>query len=276
MQGIVFIGGGNMATALIGGMVASGTPAARFRIVEPFAPQRERLAQRFPGAVLADAVDGAVVAGAGLVVLAVKPQQMREACSALAPFVADVPAVLSIAAGTRSADISRWLGGFDRIVRAMPNTPALVGAGISGVYAAPAVAASARDAAATLLRAAGDVLHCAREDTLDPLTGVSASGPAYVFYFLEGLEAAARDAGFAADEARRLALATFAGSIRLAESSDTPFAALRAQVTSKGGTTERGVAALEAGDVKGAILRAVQAATRRATEMGEQFGRDED
>jgi pyrroline-5-carboxylate reductase len=274
MRGIVFIGGGNMATALVGGLLAASSPAASMRIVEPSAEQRAKLAARFPGVALCAAIDAQSVSVAQLVVLAVKPQQMREACAALAPHVREVGAVLSIAAGTRIADISRWLGGYARVVRAMPNTPALVGAGISGMYAAPGVDAGARDAAEAVLRAAGDVLHCEREATLDPVTGVSGSGPGYVFYLLEALEAAAREAGFGAADARRLALATFAGSVKLAQASDTDFAALRAQVTSKGGTTERGIAALEAGDVKGAIARAVRDATRRAAEMGDAFGRD--
>jgi len=274
MRDIVFIGGGNMAIALIGGMTAAGSPAARFRVVEPLAAQREKLATRFPGARLHEAPDADVVRGAGLVVLAVKPQQIREAAVALAPFVAGVPAVLSIAAGTRIADLSRWLGGYARIVRAMPNTPALVGAGISGLYASPDVADEAREAAETLLRAGGDVLRVDREETLDPVTGVSGSGPAYVFYVLEGLEEAARTMGFAAADARRLALETVAGAVKLAQASGADFATLRAQVTSRGGTTERGVAALEAGDVKGALLRAVQAATLRATEMGAEPGRE--
>jgi pyrroline-5-carboxylate reductase len=274
MQSIVFVGGGNMATALAGGMIASGTPAERFVVVEPSVEQRARLAGRFPGLRVVDAPGEAAVRDAGLVVLAVKPQHMREACASLVPYVRDVPGVLSIAAGTRIADIARWLGGYDRIVRAMPNTPALVGAGISGFYVSPTVPLAARDAARELLQAGGDVLDVEREATLDPVTGVSASGPAYVFYFLEGLEDAAHAMGFAPADARRLALATVAGAVELAQASDTPFATLRAQVTSKGGTTERGVAALEAGDVKGALLRAVQAATQRATEMGDLFGRD--
>lgn len=274
MQGIVFIGGGNMATALAGGMLAAGTPAAQVRIVEPSAEQRARLAARFPGVVVFEATGEDCLRAAQLVVLAVKPQQMREACTTLAPHVRDVGALLSIAAGTRIADISRWLGGYPRVIRAMPNTPALVGAGISGMYAAPGVDAGAREAAEAVLRAAGDVLHCEREAMLDPVTGVSGSGPGYVFYLLEALETAAREAGFGAADARRLALATFAGSVKLAQASATDFATLRAQVTSKGGTTERGIAALVAGDVKGAIGRAVQDATRRAVEMGDAFGRD--
>ncbi|HEX4885719.1 MAG TPA: pyrroline-5-carboxylate reductase, partial [Casimicrobiaceae bacterium] len=222
MQSIVFLGGGNMATALAGGMIAAGTPPQRFVVVEPAPGQRATLAAKFPGVRVVDAPTADALRDAGLVVLAVKPQHMREACASLAPLVRDVPAVLSIAAGTRIADVSRWLGGYDRIVRAMPNTPALVGAGISGLYASATVPAAAREAAEALLGAAGEVLRVEREATLDPVTGVSASGAAYVFYFLEGLEEAAQAMGFAPSDARRLALATLDGAVKLAQASDTP------------------------------------------------------
>ena len=274
MQDILFIGGGNMATALIGGMVAAGIPAARFRVVEPFAAQRDRLATRFPGAALHERTCREAVADALLVVLAVKPQQMREACGALAPFVGGAHAVLSIAAGARIADLARWLGGYQRIVRAMPNTPALVGAGIAGVYAPPAVDADGRAAAEAVLKAAGEVVWCDDEATLDAITGLSGSGPAYVFYFLEHMERAARELGLSAADARRLACRTFAGAVALAEHAGEEPATLRAQVTSKGGTTERGIAALEAAGAGAALAGAVKAATDRARELGEALGRD--
>ena len=206
--------------------------------------------------------------------LAVKPQHMRDAARALAPHVEHVPAILTIAAGIRSADLSRWLGGYRRIVRAMPNTPALIGAGISGVYAAPAVDAIARDAVATILSAAGELVWCAREDDLDAVTGVSGSGPAYVFYFLEALEQAARDLGMAPADARRLAYTTFDGAIKLAQRSDADPATLRAQVTSKGGTTERALATLEARGVKASFIDAVKDAAARAQQLGDEFGKD--
>jgi len=271
---IAFIGGGNMATALVGGMVAHGRAPSGLSIVEPHAEQRAKLAARFPGATLHERTTREAIGDATLVVLAVKPQQMRDACAALAPHVAAVPVVLSIAAGTRSGDISRWLGGYARIVRAMPNTPALVGAGISGVWSSPSVGANNRAAAAAILEACGEVVPVDREETLDAVTGVSASGPAYVFYLIESLEAAARAQGFDAASARRLAYATFAGSVKLAASSDEDCATLRARVTSKGGTTERGIAALESAHVREAIAAAVDAATKRATEMGDLLGRD--
>lgn len=270
----LFIGGGNMATALLGGMLVAGRAVGEFRVVEPFDTQRTRLAERFPGVELLAETNAHALRDVSLAVLAVKPQQMREACAALAPVVSGVRVVLSIAAGSRIADISRWLGGFDRIVRAMPNTPALIGAGIAGMYASPAVDAEGRDRANAVVAAAGEVVWCEQEAMLDAVTGVSASGPAYVFYFLEGLEQAARELGFSPAEARKLAYATFDGSVKLARASSDEPATLRAQVTSKGGTTERGIAALEAAGVKDAIVRAAKAAAHRAQEMGETLGDD--
>ena len=271
---VAFVGGGNMATALVGGMVAHGRAPSGFSIVEPSAEQRAKLAARFPGAALHERTTRESIDGAVLVVLAVKPQQMREACAAIAPFVGGVRAVLSIAAGTRIADIARWLGGYERVVRAMPNTPALVGAGIAGVYAPPAVDAAGRAAAVAVLEAAGEVVWCEDEAMLDAITGLSGSGPAYVFYVLEHMERAARELGLGAADARRLAYRTLSGAMKLAESSGEEPATLRAQVTSKGGTTERGIAALNEAGVGDAIVRAVKAATDRARELGDALGRD--
>jgi pyrroline-5-carboxylate reductase len=272
---VTFIGGGNMATALIGGRVAAGGTPADIRVVEPLPAPRDALAAKFAGIGVFAATTAAVIAGADAVVLAVKPQQMRTAARALAPHVADVGVIVTIAAGIRTADLSRWLDGYRRIVRAMPNTPALVGAGISGAYATPEVDAKAREIAAAILGAAGDVVWCAREDALDGVTAVSGSGPAYVFYVLEGLEQAARDLGFGAPDARRLAYATVAGAMKLAQQSDADPATLRAQVTSKGGTTERALATLEARGVKAGLIAAVKDAAARAKELGDEFGRDD-
>jgi pyrroline-5-carboxylate reductase len=269
-----FIGGGNMATALIGGRITAGASPRDFRVVEPLEAQRTALASRFAGVALFAAISRDAVAGAEIVVFAVKPQQMREAAQALAPHVADVPVVLSIAAGIRSADLSRWLGGYARIVRAMPNTPALVGAGISGLWTAPALDAAARDTAAAVLRAGGDVLWFDDEALLDAVTAVSGSGPAYVFYLLEAMENAAIDVGLAPAHARKLAYATVAGGMALAQKSDADPATLRAQVTSKGGTTARAIDTLERLGVKDAFVAAIRGAAARAKELGDEFGRD--
>ena len=273
---ITFIGGGNMATALIGGMHSRGHAVAEFHVVEPHADQRDRLAARFPGIAVSPETTAAAVAGAGVIVLAVKPQQMRAAAQALAaqlPRTAP-PVVLSIAAGIRLADLGRWLGGATRIVRAMPNTPALIGKGISGAFAPAGVDGAGRALAAEVLEAGGELVWVDSEPMLDAVTGVSGSGPAYVFYFLEALEEAARDLGFPAGDARRLAHATFAGAVALAQGSDVPPATLRAQVTSKGGTTERALAAMEKNSVKSSIIAAVNAAAERARELGDAFGSD--
>ncbi|HEX6136984.1 MAG TPA: pyrroline-5-carboxylate reductase [Casimicrobiaceae bacterium] len=264
-----FVGGGNMASAIIGGLVSHGAAATDLRVVEPLDPQRERLASRFAGLGLHAAVQAAAFDGADLVVLAVKPQQMREAARQLAPFVAAIPLLLTIAAGVRCADLARWLGGYGRIVRAMPNTPALIGAGISALYATPEARASAATAA-RVLEACGEVIWCEHERDLDAVTGVSGSGPAYVFYFLEALERAAVELGLEPSDARRLAYATFDGSVRLARQSSEAPAALRANVTSKGGTTARALEVLDAADVGGHFIAAVKAAAARAAELGDE------
>ena len=267
-----FIGGGNMATALIGGLVGAGARPADFHVVEPLAAQRDRLAARFAGMQLHDRVSGDALAASRMVVLAVKPQQMHGVADALAPFIATVPVVLSIAAGIRTRDLSRWLGGYRRIVRAMPNTPALIGRGITGVYADDSVATGEKGQVENVLRAAGEFVWCASEDQLDAVTGVSGSGPAYVFYLLEALERAGIDQGLAPDTARRLAYGTFAGAVALAQQSDEEPATLRANVTSKGGTTERGIGVLSARGVDAALREAVAAATARAKSLGDEFG----
>jgi pyrroline-5-carboxylate reductase len=271
-----FIGGGNMATALIGSLRARGVAANAFHVVEPSTEAAARITERHPGVSVHAACTREALAGARLVVFAVKPQQMHEAARALAAELptARAPIVLSIAAGIRLADLSRWLGGYARLVRAMPNTPALIGKGISALYAARDVDAPAREAAAAVLAAAGDVLWVDDEAMLDAVTGVSGSGPAYVFYFIEALERAARELGFDAADARRLAYATFSGAVALAQSSPEDPATLRAQVTSKRGTTERAIATLEADAVGAKIVAAVKAAAERARELGDEFGRD--
>ena len=268
---ICFIGGGNMASALIGGLLKKGWPPEGVAVVEIEAQARERLSREL--GVAAHAELAPAVAGAECVVLAVKPQQLREVARALAPLVQDA-LVLSIAAGIRLDDVRRWLGGHARAVRAMPNTPALVLAGITGLYAPPEVERPDRDRAQQIMEAAGEILWLERESELDAVTALSGSGPAYVFYFIEALQQAARDLGFDKTAARRLALRTFSGAVKLAEHSTEDASVLRARVTSKGGTTERGIAELEHADVHGAILRAARAAAERSRELGDELGRD--
>lgn len=267
-----FIGGGNMASAIIGGLIARGARAADLRVVEPSADRRTRLAARFPGVGVHAAAGSEAVAAADIVVMAVKPQQMRDAARQLSPFIGGVPVVLTIAAGVRCDDLAGWLGGYRRIVRAMPNTPALIGAGISGLYATSEGAPHAA-AAVGVLEACGDVVRLPAEDDLDAVTGVSGSGPAYVFYFLEALERAAIELGLAPDDARKLAYATFAGSVALAQQSPEPPATLRANVTSKGGTTARAIEALDAAKVNEHFVAAIKAAAARARELGDEIAR---
>jgi pyrroline-5-carboxylate reductase len=269
MHKVSFIGGGNMAAAIIGGLVASGTQPTDIEVVEISADARAHLAARFGVVTHADLSQARLHA---LVVLAVKPQTLPEVAATLASRLGG-HLVVSIAAGVRVADLSRWLGGHARIVRAMPNTPALVQAGIAGLYAPPAVDQDARSQAEAVLRAVGRVVWVEDEPQLDAVTAVSGSGPAYVFYCIEALEAAAEAQGLAPETARQLALQTFFGAAKLALESGEEPAVLRQRVTSKGGTTERGVAALEAAGVRQAVAQAVEAASRRSAELGDDLGR---
>lgn len=269
MHKVSFIGGGNMAAAIIGGLIASGATPADIEVVEINADARAALAARF-GVVTHTDVSQARLHP--LIVLAVKPQTLPEVAAALSTRLAG-QLVVSIAAGVRVADLARWLGGHARIVRAMPNTPALVQAGIAGLFAAPAVGADARSQAEAVLRAVGGVVWVDDETQMDAVTAISGSGPAYVFYLIESLEAAAVAQGLSPATARQLALQTFFGAAKLAlESAEEP-ATLRSRVTSRGGTTERGIAALEAAAVKSAIGEAVEAASRRCAELGDELGR---
>jgi pyrroline-5-carboxylate reductase len=265
---IVYIGGGNMAAALIGGGLKAGRAATDTSVVEVDAGRRDELARLY--SVATQPQPDAALAGADIIVLAVKPQQMREACLALRPFVGDAT-VLSIAAGIRTAELTRWLG-TTRIVRAMPNTPALIGQGITGLAALPSVPESSRRQVEAILQSAGPVLWLDAENKLDAVTALSGSGPAYIFYVIEAMMQAGRELGLADTESRQLAVQTVIGAGRLASASTEPVSLLRERVTSKGGTTAAGLACLAAGHVDEAIVRAVLAAFRRAVELGDEFG----
>ncbi|MBE0623614.1 MAG: pyrroline-5-carboxylate reductase [Burkholderiales bacterium] len=269
---ITFVGGGNMAAALIGGLIGKGHAPAGIRVVELQPEARARLAAQF-GVTCVDTVVAVAPFGEA-VVLAVKPQQMRAAAQGLKPLL-ERELVITIAAGIRTADLSRWLGGYATLVRCMPNTPALIGAGISGLYASAAVAAEQRALADSILGSVGATLWVPEENQLDPVTAISGSGPAYVFYFIEALQQAAQEMGFSAEEARKLAVQTFVGTAKLAAQSPESVVLLRERVTSKGGTTERALASMDADGVKSLIVRALHAANQRAHELGEQLGADE-
>lgn len=267
---ITFLGGGNMANALIGGLVKQGFDAACIKVVEPLAENRQRLSAAF-GVVCYERAEQALECD--VLVLAVKPQQMREALAPLAGRLSH-QLVVSIAAGMRLADISRWLGGHAKLVRTMPNTPALIGAGITGLYADPSVDAAGRHQAERILGAVGKTLWIADESLMDAVTAVSSSGVAYFFYFIEALREAARKLGFPEEHAQLLAIETAVGAVALAANSAEDVAVLRQRVTSKGGTTEAALNSLNADDFKAVILRAVRAADARGREMGDLLGKD--
>lgn len=268
---ITFIGGGNMASAIIGGLLKKGYAADALRVVEIDAAARAKIAQQYAVATCEN-IDAAAIAG-DCVVLAIKPQNMREVATVLRPHIQQ-QLVISIAAGIRGSDLARWLGGYARIVRAMPNTPALVGAGCTGLYAMPGATKDDAAHAEAILGAVGTTLMVEREEQLDAITAVSGSGPAYVFYFIEALQQAALDLGLAPEAARRLAIETFAGAVKLAAESPEDAATLRARVTSKGGTTAAALASMQTAHIKEAIVNAVKAANARSRELGNELGKD--
>ena len=267
---VAFIGGGNMAHAMLGGMRQSGMPTTAMHVLEPDSAKGAELERAF--GVVAHISAGEWLRGANVVVLAVKPQQARGAVAAAAPFMA-APLVVSIAAGVNGRTLARWLG-HDRIVRAMPNTPALIQKGITGAVALPGVSDGQRTDANRILQSIGTVLWLDEEALLDPVTAISGSGPAYVFYFIEALQAAALDMGFSAAQARTLAVETFAGAAQLARQSDEPVSVLRERVTSKGGTTAAALTHLELHDVRTRIVEAARAARDRAAQLGAEFDVD--
>jgi pyrroline-5-carboxylate reductase len=267
---VAFIGGGNMAHALLGGMRASGLATRTLQVLEPDAGKRAELAREF--GVTAHGSAGDWLRDADVVVLAVKPQSMMEAVSSAARWLG-TPLVISIAAGVRARTLARWLG-HERIVRAMPNTPALIRAGITGAVALPGVSVAQRAEADRILHSVGTVVWLDDEAMLDPVTAISGSGPAYVFYFIEALQDAALEMGFTEAQARIFAIETFAGAAQLARQSDVPVAELRERVTSKGGTTAAALARLNEHDVRRKIVEALHAARDRATELGAQFDVD--
>jgi len=266
---ITFIGGGNMATALIGGLKKQGFSAAGIQVVEPNEEARVRLTETF-GVRCTPEIDAAALRCEALV-LAVKPQQMKAAVAPAAGKLDD-QLVISIAAGLRLADIGRWLGGHERLVRAMPNTPALIGAGITGLHADASVDREGRDSAERILRAVGRTLWVHDEALMDAVTAVSGSGPAYVFYFIEALQDAGAGLGLPADVARQLAIETFLGAARLAAESDEPVSELRARVTSKGGTTAAALETFGSLRVAASIGHGVAAAARRGRELCDTLG----
>jgi pyrroline-5-carboxylate reductase len=267
---ICFIGGGNMARALIGGLKNNGYLMNDISVIEPEAEKRAQLQADF-GVNVTEQLPSVTMAD--IVVLAVKPQQLRDLSIFLGSLLQQ-QLLISIAAGIRAKDIARWLGGYHSIVRVMPNTPAQIQAGISGLYAMPDVTENQHHQAETIMSAVGEVLWLDEESKMDAVTAISGSGPAYVFYFIEAMQQAALELGLNEEQAKILSLETFIGSSLLAaQSLETP-ATLRSQVTSKGGTTEQAIQTMEAAAVKSAIIKAAKAAANRSQELGDMLGKD--
>ena len=268
---IGFIGGGNMANSLIGGLLADGCDPATLWVAEPRAEQCDTLRQRFGIHTSSDNV--AVAAQVNVVVLAVKPQALREVALQLAATIQrHKPLIISIAAGVREADLCRWLGGTVAVVRTMPNTPALVRCGATALFANAWVSPLQRQLAESILRAVGLTIWVNDENLLDSVTALSGSGPAYFFLVMEALEQAGIRLGLEPEQARLLTLQTAFGAAKMAlESADSP-AVLRARVTSPGGTTEKALAVLQAGELETLFVRALEAARQRARELGELLG----
>ena len=268
---ITFLGGGNMASALIGGLLNQGFPAGQLTVIEISAEGRARLEEKFAvrcyDAAQADAL------ACDVLLLAVKPQQMRAACAPLMGHL-DQQLLISIAAGLRLADLSRWLGGYGKQIRVMPNTPALIGAGVTGLFALPGVSEDEKRQAEQVMQAVGSTVWVDDESRMDAVTAISGSGPAYVFLFIEALQQAAGELGFTPQAARQLALDTVLGSARLAAQSADPASVLRERVTSKGGTTEAALRVMDERALKDIVTAAAAAACARSTELGDLLGKD--
>lgn len=265
---IAFIGGGNMASAIIGGLLKRGLPAGQIQVVEPFAEQRAKLVQQFQ--IEVSEAPGASLRRASLVVWAVKPQSFREAAAQTRAYTPGA-LHLSVAAGIRSDSIAAWLGS-ERIVRAMPNTPALIGQGMTALFARAAATDADRRAVERVVQTTGDFIWLTQEAQLDAVTALSGSGPAYVFYFIEAMIEAGTGMGLSRAQAHQLAVGTFVGASALARDATESPEALRARVTSKGGTTYAALTSMEQSGIKAQFVQAMQAAQQRAREMGDEFG----
>ena len=268
-QSIAFIGGGNMASAIIGGLIRQGLPAAQIEVVEPFGEARDKLKTQFGLAAQEQA--GPALARAALVVWAVKPQTFKEAAAQARAHTSNA-LHLSVAAGIRSDSIAQWLG-TQRIVRSMPNTPALVGKGMTALYARPGVSPHDKAQVEKVIATTGESLWVDQEAHLDAVTALSGSGPAYVFFFLEAMTQAGIEMGLTREQAYRLSVGTFAGASELARASDDPPEVLRQRVTSKGGTTYAAITSMEEDKMQALFIKALHAARKRALELGDEFGR---
>jgi pyrroline-5-carboxylate reductase len=269
-QTLTFIGGGNMARSLIGGLLANGVVASRIRVVDPNESQRQLLANM---GVAAYGTQDEALLGSDVIVLAVKPQAMAVVAQSLASYVQQhKPLMVSVAAGIRCDDLNRWLGGNAAIVRTMPNTPALVQSGATGLYANASVSNDQKGQAESLMRAVGLSVWVHDEALLDAVTALSGSGPAYYFLMMEAMIAAGEQLGLDTKTATLLTVQTALGAAKMAIESAASPAELRAQVTSPNGTTEKAIHSFEQSELAAVVLTAMQAAKDRAIEMADQLG----
>ena len=268
---LAFIGGGNMASALIGGLTRRGLPASRVVVADPSQDQLDRLVREYGITTAAD--NASAVKGAEVVVLAVKPQQMRAVAMGLAPHMIETrPLLISVAAGIPHAALARWFGPQIPVIRTMPNRPALNGFGATGLFAPAGVGAAYRALAEMIMAAVSATVWVEHESQMDTVTALSGSGPAYFFLFMEALEAAAHERGLPTDIAHQLTLETAFGAAQMARESADTLAALREQVTSKGGTTAAALAVLDAAGLRAIVAHAVAAADRRSAELAAEYG----
>lgn len=266
---IAFIGAGNMAASLIGGLRAKGLEASQIRASDPGEQTRAKVAAEHGIQVFADNAEA--IEGVDVIVLAVKPQAMKAVCQALRPSLKPQQLVVSIAAGITCSSMNSWLGA-QPIVRCMPNTPALLRQGVSGLYATAEVSAQQRQQAEELLSAVGIALWLDQEQQLDAVTAVSGSGPAYFFLLIEAMTAAGEKLGLPRKTAAQLTLQTALGAAHMAVSSDVDAAELRRRVTSPAGTTEAAIKSFQAGGFEALVEKALGAAAHRSAEMAEQLG----
>ncbi len=266
---IAFIGGGNMASAIIGGLIREGLPASQIEVVEPYDEARQKLRAQFGIEALERA--GPTLARATIVVWAVKPQTFRDAAGEARAHTGNA-LHLSVAAGIRSDSIAQWLG-TQRIVRSMPNTPALIGKGMTALYARPGISDTDKARVEQVIATTGALLWVDEEAHLDAVTALSGSGPAYVFFFLEAMTRAGIEMGLTREQAYQLSVGTFEGASALAQASDDPPEVLRQRVTSKGGTTHAAITSMEQDQLQTLFIKALHAARQRAAEMGDEFGR---
>lgn len=266
---ISFIGGGNMARALISGLLQKGVSPTHINVIESDPAKRQALVADF-SVLTTDQLPS--ITKSDVVILAVKPQHLRDVAIFLGSLLSQ-QLVISIAAGVRVQDLATWLGGYRTIIRVMPNTPAQIQKGVSALFATNAVNTTQRESAETLMQAVGQTLWLDQEEKMDAVTAISGSGPAYVFYFIEALESAAAKLGFTPDQARMLAVETFSGAVQLAAMGTASPSELRVQVTSKGGTTEQALLSMQSAGVQEAIIKAAEAAAMRSKELGDILGK---